>query len=1047
MGYRLNAHLTLRCIINHSIYEEITEGTLAKRIKIIALLLVFTLTMAISMNIISYAFFASESDWQGVGNIGTDFEPINNDPNIINVNNFYSLLNAVTDKDYNNPDKINIERKTVQLQADIELLSDLVISSDINIDFNSKTIFTNGHRIEVNHFYEGVFNLYNGTVLGIDASETIRISTPNAFIITDTLLLNQISVLIMDTDSERIFEAASTIIAESLIGGKSFTAIDGDTLLNRNRYCILHDTMQEHYNCCYINSDIDLPNSLYASGAIITYESNNPQFLSNEGKVNAAGIQEFETIILKATIEYNGSTKTFDFTLHVYDNNTHASDIAAVAEAVENLECYYYKGELADIGKVELYNITEPILVTKYAYSNGKELKYETLNADNHVIDSSTVLRGENFKTPEIAIDSGYIMTLTDAVKKLRISTVNGDFQQVIDVNGQNSQIINDNYTTALKIAKSLYGDEIVITDYKRDQELGMTDGKNYINGYTSQLLKTDVSEYASKYGVKAISYSLINNVEATYTLGADENSLQLRSINYLPNEIQKVTLKMKFEFNTEPTIVSVNIPIRYDAQSDGDGNNIAKFLPYYNYFDRLLLSVSGGSAYKDFEMPFGYGVDGAIYFYEIYDENGVRNTELVQISLRYTINQKDYVITLDEAMDLSGETISEIMLSGTGKWLISFNSDKLPVYDTSIKLRYRYKFYDYNSEWYGNESEVYESILNVKGVIKTIDMPDVNLYKYVYDCARPNKYSPQYTVDSGMLIVTSWLDNQFLNAEKISAIDLSGGKIHDLAAADSDGKTISNIKGIEYIINLELLNLASSGIITAIDIEYISKMTGLIELNLADNGLYDRTGGTLGLPSGNNNKILNKLQDLSKLEKLHLENNAFYYFNGLEGMQSLKDVCVFGNKHTSSISAFTGLLNTLYGTDGMVNRSLYGKLSSAGIIVRNVNENEGFSQLVDNDVMDKLANIEYQRKLPNGLPIENAYENLSLTPSDYGIENMGNTTWWSTQKKDDAIEYAPVGESATATKFVVRYKYYYLYGLFQSQEIILEIEMDVIRY
>lgn len=1020
---------------------------MANRCKIIALLLVFTLTIALSMNVISYAFFAVESDWQDVKSIGTKFEPINSDPNIIEVNNFYTLLNAVTDEKYNNYDKIKIQRKTVRLYDDIELKSDLVICTDVNIDFNGKCIFTNGYRIEVNHFYEGIFNLYNGTVSGIDTSETLRISTPNAYVITDTLLLSQISVLIMDVKTEHIFEAASTLIAESLTGGKSFTAIDGDILLNRNRYCALHETMSEYNNCCYINSDIDLPKSLYASGAAITYESSNSQVLSNVGKLNIAGMQGFETVILKAIIEYNGETKTFDYTIHAYDNNTRSSDIAAVAEAVENLEIYYYKGELADIGYVELYNIAEPILVTRFAYSNGKELKYEALNAENYVVDSSTVLNGENFKVPEIAGETGYIMTLTDVVKKLRISTVNGDFQQVIDVNGQDSQIINDNYTAALKIAKSLYGDEIVITDYKRDQELGKTDGKYYINGYKSQSLKTDASEYALKYGVKTISYSLINNVDATYTLGAMENVLQLRSVNNLPNEIQKVTLKMRFEFNSEPTTVSINIPIRYDAQSDGDGNNIAKFLPYYNYFDRLLLSVSGGSAYKNFEMPFGYGVDGAIYFYEVYDANGMRNTELLQTTLKYTVNQVDYALSLDEAMNLSGDAIQDIMISGTGKWAISFNTDKLPIYDTSIKLRYRYKFYDYNSAWYGNESDAYESILNVKGVIKTTDMPDVNLYKYVYDCARPNKYSPQYTVDSGMLIVTSWLDNQFLNANKISSIDLSGGKINDSAAAESDGKTVSNIKGIEYIVNLEYLNLASSNIITVADIEYIGKMSGLIELNLADNGLYDRTAGTLGLPSGSNNRILNNLQGLLKLEKLHLENNAFYYFNGLEGMQSLKDVCVFGNKHTSSISAFNGLLNTLYGTDGMVNRSLYGKLSSAGVIVRNLNESEGFSQTVDNDVMDKLANIEYQRKLPNGLPIENAYENLSLAPRDYGIENMGNTTWWSTQKKDDAIEYAPVGESATATKFIVRYKYYYLYGLFQSQEIILEIEMDVIRY
>lgn len=1012
--------------------------------KKIALLLVFVLIVTISMNLVSFAHFAIENAKAMTKPMTTDFTAVPSDPNVIEVNNFDNFVSATISSKFNDSAIVSDKRMTVRLASDIVLAYDFTLTADVNIDLNGYGLYTNGNKLGINHFYSGVFNIYNGKIAGVGKGETLRISTPNAYIAIETVIFDNITVEIMEANSDRIFDGAELIIADAIAGGKRALSLDDEARLNRNRYCALHDIVADDHNCRYVCNDIDLPKNLYASGAVITYISSNSDVVSASGKVNNSGLTGFVNINLQAIITYNSQSRSVNYILHVYDPNSAAADTAAVIEAIEELEIYYYKGDSVNTGIVELYNITEPLLVSRYSFGNGKELVYETLDAAEVVIDSSKLLKGDNFAKPPTAAESGYVMTLTDDVKKLKIGTVSGDFWQVINVNGQNSQAINDNYAAAIKIARELYGDEIVITERVRDEELGNADGKTYVNGFSSKVLTYNTTEYANKYGVQTIDYALLNNADATYEIDS-AGRLQIKNANYAPNELQKVTLKMRFEFKTEPITVSVNIPIRYDPQNEGDGNNIAKFLPYYNYFDRLLLSLTGGRTFEDFEMPFGYGMDGAVYYYEVYNTDGTANTDLLDIKLKYFANQAEVILTREETAALSGAEIQEIMLSGSAKWQIKFNREKLPVYDSIVKLRYRYKFFDYTSEWYGNDANLYESELNVKGVIKASDMPDAELYKYIYDCTRPNKYSPEYVADSNMMIVTSWLDNAFRNGAKVNAVDLSGGKINDAAAINSHGKSVTSIKGLEYVKNLESLNLASSGIVKNSDIDIIRRITGLKSLNLDNNGLYDRSTGTLGLPSGSNNNVLNKLQDLIRLEKLHLENNAFYYFTGLNGIPSLKEVCVYGNKHTSSWSAFTPILNTLYGTDGMVNRSLYGKLSSAGVIVRNVSENEGFSQLADNDVMEKLESIEYQRKLPIGLAIDKAYEGLSRNPRDYGIENMGNTPWLGSQK-DDAIEFVPVGEATTATKFIIRYKYYYQY-LFQSQEIVLEAEMDVIRY
>lgn len=1018
-----------------------------KRKSLIATILVLILTLIIGGNTILYAFFNTIG---GESNANASASITDTQANTVNVSTPFELVKAVTDNSYNSSASVSKYRKTVRFNSDIALNSELYITADVNIDFNGYTLLTNGNAIEIRHFYHGLFDMYNGIIQGSGA-EQINIFTPNSYVATESLKLVGIAINRLALDTAVLFESVTAVIADKISGGGRYTSISKDITLNRNRYCQRHATTSENNDCAYVGYDLDLPIGYGNFDLNIEYSSSNTAVLTDDGVIGDSVAGGITDVVLTAVITYDGKTHTKEFYLHVYDN-THieSREIVAINELIERLERYYYIGDLDGLGAVSLYYIPEAINLAK-VYADA-ELVYETIGKNGTIIDSTTNNTEENF----VLSDDGehWIMTLNDEITELRLRGAVSGNEVRIPVNGQTSQNINDNYSKALKIARKLYGEEIVVTSEARDMELGQATGKKYLNGFRAYTLKTDSSEYISS-GVLGIDYSLTNNVDATYTIA--DSTLKVMSANNPPTEIQAVNLCMNFKFNSEPQTVKINIPIRFDLQKKGDGNNIEQFLPYYNFFDRLLVARTKSYTYKDFKMPLGHGVRGAIYYYEIYNADGTVNDKYITMNLAYTLNGVDYLKTVDEVIVMDSTLLQDIMMSGTAEWRMSFNIAELPVEDTQLTLRYRYKFYGYDqSVWYGANEPYYESVITVTGIIKPENMhgaasdindymSDKNLYKYIYDCMRPNKSTPEYVYGSGNYLETAWLDAEFTNLSGGKVLDLSGKRINDTAWAGTD-RTITSYDGLRFLKDIDTLNLSGASV-TRSDIDYLSSKR-IRELNLASNSLSDRNTGTLNFPSGSNNGLISVLASIEGLEKLHLENNKFYYFTDLTKLAELKEVCVFGNTFSGLIS---GIINGIYGTNGAINASTYTKLTKNRVIVRNVSESEGYIPWAGGDdsiAMQKaIANLEsisYQSVLSVGESITHAYNGLSTNPKEYGIPNMS----WSHiffGTPDDKLAFGYFGSETETDTFYALFQYRVNSGL-STTWIEVYVDFEVIR-
>lgn len=1017
-----------------------------KRKSVIATILVLILTLIIGGNTILYAFFNMKGG-EGSANASASFT--NTQANTVVVSTPFELTRAVTETSYNSSASVADNRKTVRLNGNIALNSELYITADVNIDFNGYTLLTNGNAIVIRHFYYGLFDMYNGRIQGSGA-EQINIFTPNAYVATDSLNLSGIAINRLAFDTAELFESVTAVIADKISGGGRYTSISNNTALNRNRYCKRHATANDNNDCAYVGYDLDLPISYSNFDLSIEYSSSNTAVLTDDGVIGDSVAGGITDVVLTAVISYNGKTHTKEFDLHVYDNtHVESCEIVAINELIERLERYYYVGELEGIGAVSLYYIPEAINLAKVYADAG--LVYETIGKNGAIIDSTTNNTEENF----VLSDDGeyWIMTLNDEITELRLRGAVSGYETRIPVNGQTSQNINDNYSKALKIARKLYGEEIVVTSEARDMELGQATGKAYLNGYLAHTLKTDSSEYVSS-GVLGIDYSLNNNVDATYTIA--DSTLKVMSANNPPTEIQAVNLCMNFKFDSEPTTVKINIPIRFDLQKKGDGNNIEQFLPYYNFFDRLLASRTNSYTYKDFKMPLGHSVRGAIYYYEIYNADGTVNNKYISMSLAYTLNGVDYLKTVDELIVMDSALLQDVMMSGTAEWRLSFNIAELPVEDTQLTLRYRYKFYGYDqSVWYGANEPYYESEITVTGIIKPENMhgsgsnindymSDKNLYKYIYDCMRPNKSSPEYVYGSGNYLETAWLDAEFVNISGGKVLDLSGKKINDTAWTGTTA--ITSYDGLRFLKEIDTLNLSGASV-TRSDIDYLSSKR-IRELNLASNSLSDRNTGTLNFPSGSNNGLINVLSSIDELEKLHLENNKFYYFTDLTKLAELKEVCVFGNTFSGLIS---GIINGIYGTNGAINASTYTKLTKNRVIVRNVSESEGYIPWAGGDdsiamqkAISNLESISYQSVLSVGESITHAYNGLSTNPKEYGIPNMS----WSHiffGTPDDKLAFGYYGSETETNTFYALFQYRVNSGL-STTWIEVYVDFDVVR-
>ncbi|HPG91834.1 MAG TPA: hypothetical protein PK675_00310 [Clostridia bacterium] len=1012
---------------------------------VIIILIIAIVEFCVCLTTLVNAFFVDESE------IAAENRPTmtvtDDGTNTVNISTEINLIEQSKDTSFSNTDLISTEsaeavtntnRKTLCLTNDITLTKDLVITADCHINLNGYTLYLSGHTLTVTHSYAGTFVIDNGFVYADTQADKIYIDTVNAVVITDvTVLMNGITqttsdfVEVVSFDEKwlayNIFYAVAQVLTDEKTvendrmtyaevyeyftvdsnndGNADNTDFSGMNFLPKHETCSFHGTAVAPYYCAYIFNDIDLFHSFYGYSVNIGYLSDNETVLSSTGIVEPqAGVTNV-TFTVTLTDEDDTVFAEKSFNVHIV-NPADDSDCAAVAE-VEILDYFSNRFGSLDTDGDEIedwsgYIIKGEMILPAVFTDFGATVVYETYDENQIKLDETTnfvdgITTEGHFRQE---ISNSYIFVIDTSVKylKAKITVGTTTIETGLLPFAGDATVIKDNYTIAQAVVREWYGLNLKIYN-------ATSGDTSAVNNYTTKILYTDVSEFLSD-GITAVSYSLVNNIDGTYSIGTSgDNKLLFVTEGHDPDQLQTVFVKISFDF-ADDNDVQISLLVVYTPDDETGNSQIHPFLPYYTYFNRMFFTETGDNTYTTFEMAFNYSNTYPVLCFDITGDT----ENAISLVLYYggvehllTLGENtSYTDSFDAFLTQAGLTIQNIINYGDAKWIIKIDTDKIASVDREIGLTYNYKFAVSENVWstYATQSE-----FTLTGIIRcvfsdgvttdTFGMPDTVLYKWVYDNFNPSGDVYDFATEkSTTFILADWLHK-----------DITVDNTNNIIG-------VTNYKGLEFLDGTKILILKNAGI-TVSDMSYIAGMESLENLNLSGNNLCDYdTVSTYGFPSGDGNGFINELSVLENLKILDLSNNNIYSFEYLQNLPYITDVYTYGNTITVD-TGWSGLddilvlfLNSIYGSGGSNNLSVYQTLyEERGVRIYYLSALEYYAGGTTITDRDRLACIEYQNKLPSGASIENVYSHLSNDPSYYGI----------TISESDTIRKVPINPDNTA--------------------------------
>ena len=506
-------------------------------------------------------------------------------------------------------------------------------------------------------------------------------------------------------------------------------------------------------------------------------------------------------------------------------------------------------------------------------------------------------------------------------------------------------------------------------------------------------------------------------------------------------------------------------------------------------YNNNFIRSSNNNFTIDSFSIPLEYNNSYPTYLLKIYDaETG---KEVVYGNGTETgNNRKLFNITLTGADNHSsfqrGATtnieINKLLIARETK---SYYFVYVPIYKDNSTLVYCLPWLEKGFTTDPTELEFvdlqtiidyeYKSILTVPGIVRyqnqggesigTEAFADEDLYALAYEKLYNTTYTDQY-------ILTSTL------GRKIDLIDFSSdnGKYKLVLKSGSTAGEIDSLRGIDLLTGIVELDFEGTSLLTSgttdlniTEIEYISKITNLQILNLNTTNIYDSKQGTVGFADGASNDILLILSNLTNLKELHLANNKIYSFADLDLFASLEYVDVANNTFRSPLFAdndydflrqinvtLTNIINSINGSNGALNTSVFTSLKSKGVIV------EGAAEVFITDsnvlaIINALVSLEYQDKLSKELPINLIYKDFSVEGSYYNLlDYFDASTGTRVDFEFNRIEFtandilnSETGEyQGTYFTFNIVYDCVYkLFGFEQSETIVYSQNYRVTRY
>lgn len=968
-----------------------------------------TLVLCTGAALLAQAFFQAFN--QNASGTVTVTPPANteNDNVYIEVDTEAKLIAATKDPQYNasGDQSVTATRKIILLTADVTLNSDLLITRDCHIDLGGKTLDTGDYAVTVYHTYTGTFIITNGNLIG-----TLNVNTPNAAVLVDSSV-NTADTTVLTQNVEAISPAAVCKAALSMVCAHLSNNLDHGIygLLGYNETkCTLPNYSEyfgcEHTGCCFSVGTPDLPYWFFGYDELkITYTT-----------ASANGVDT-----LTASVAYGTATDSQGFIIH----NISATDyenLAKAAQAILLKQLQPYKKTLEDNSKI--YEFRTAILLPDTISIGSVDVPMTYTATQGSVTDNlyAPAEKGSLEIGCGPFVEDGEI------------------YKQSIPTNGTVTELLDSVYTKANRVIKELFGSEIVIEK----------DGTSYIPQTWTDDHESIPS--AKLYGVKDIVYARSNDTNdfyylteptkenPTWTLGVKDGK---NPEQYLDKVFLQATVTI--DDNGKEEKIVFNIPIRCQEVATG-GDTVSQFLPYYHYFNEIFTQRTDGNyTYNTFYMPTKYTdgspaiafylVDvnnvaggGAYKFYEFNDTNAIAINKILGVA-----ETEDRYINVSHPQ--TGTDADNKPIYDETRWQFTIDPEKIGRTDRTLVFGYWYQFEGESGKLFENlktPANGKYTVLTIPGVLNTTaDVPDATLYEKLFKIYHTEAYDSETNTWS-----YTYKTDYILTSRLVQAVD-------ETQLNFKDNTAITNFKGIEYLSGATGINLQNSGI-DEDDLALIAKMTNLEYLNLANNGLSD------GQDFNVNTDLVGQLTTLTKLKKLHLENqtygsgenayipnpNVIYDFTALQEFEVLKEVFTYGN--TPTYTAFqnsgqilqaignllTNVLRQVYGSEGATNIAAYSVLHANNVMVYHKNATTPFapSGSTSNNY-SAFTNIEYQDKLVENANIGLVYQNLSTNPAAYGFEYKPERT---------IVTYDTAGNKTTGTfynevRFVPILKTYYV--------------------
>ena len=991
----------------------------------IVILIITASIMFLAVGISIFAYFRATSTKDVTATTGIT------DETVIEIASFEDLFDYSKAEAYNDKNIVSnvSDRKILKLTANLDLETDIIITADIHLNLNGKTLNLNDYSLTFKHGYAGCFSMYSGVVsLGTNGEGKITVDLPYASFVTNSMTYNNggntiteescVNVLHIDpkyTAYSALYFVGNNIASDinkrvefndyDTVSDSSFTIAQDKFITSKT--CSYNSNASE---CCsFIYKDLDLPDHYLSTDVTITYSSDNTSIVTSEGKVTLP--TESADVNLTASINHENWDNPISctFKLHVVNlSNATVKNQVATQLLKAYISDYYHGTDL---------RINESIILSGYYYEFNHGVKLPLTGLDGSITYSYSTegLSNNSVTTTSHTEGNAYILEPNGDCFKLVVTYNNSTTEKL----NMYSAYVGDHETIARLIINKLYGGSIIYNSADTYKEL-------YKLSELGSVLDSTTYSYVSSYNITGLSYALKTSTDAQtyYSYNGTTYMLTVADGQVPPAKTSYMTVSFTFGTGTDAETVDVDLSINYLAES---GDTLSGFLPYYNLYDPQVVSYMTTS----FEMPFCFG-NGAPYICYDFANVFTKTTETISgeeiTYYTYTLgmpstlklvlyyngaerltftnysSQTSLSDQLDSYLSSNSITLAQIAQYDDAKYIFKIDAQNASANSVKMLLLYNYKFNAANASWtlykyHLNETDYITELTSTEFTVDgglfwnssssaTNAVHDTSFFAWIYNNFNPDDTAVDITASSvtaNSFIPKSWL-----------SLDVELDNSDSLLSSVTDYAGIGNLTSITKV-NLSGITLSAS-VLTS-----LSSMTSVTDLILSGCGITD----------------ISDICTMNSIKVLDVSNNSIDNFNDLVKLKNLEEVYVYSNNATTN--------NPIKGSLGITNLQAYNDLLRNGVAVFN-QVSSGvpviYSDSDDYNDYVKLKSIIYQNKLSTEVSIESLYVNTfknAYTVANLSLANTGGAFTWGYQTSDDEgntyTEY-------TATYFYVNYTF-----------------------